>query len=186
MSERKLFRAEAVAFQQHNRQWGQVSVLQPVPTGLTTWFIVAAIGLITAFLYFGSYARKETVTGYLRPAAGTAKIFAAQRGTIREIHVKVGQLVEQGQPLLTVQTNQVADDDKDVNATMLAALRAQKTSLARQVDAETQRGEWPPNVNACRQAANISGGRSRSCRSRSNCKAGGSSCRTISSKRLTP
>src|SRR4051794_38652516 len=141
MSERRLFRAEAVAFQQHNRQWGQVSVLQPVPTELTTWFIIAAVGLIAAFLYIGSYARKETVTGYLRPAAGTAKIFAAQRGTIREIHVKVDQLVEQGQPLLTIQTNQVADDHKDVNATMLVALRAQKASLSRQVEAETQRAE---------------------------------------------
>jgi len=141
MSERKLFRPEAVAFQQHNRQWGQVSVLQPVPTGLTTWFMMVAVGLIAACLYFGSYARKETVTGYLRPAAGTAKIFAAQRGTIQAIHVKVDQLVEQEQPLLTIQTNQVADDDKDVNATMLVALRAQKASLSRQVDAEAQRAE---------------------------------------------
>ena len=141
MSRRQLFRSEAVAFQQHNRQWGQVSVLQPVPTGVTTGFVMAVVGLIAAFLYFGSYARKETVTGYLRPAAGTAKIFAAQRGTIQAIHVKVDQLVEQGQPLLTIQTNQVADDDKDVNATMLVALRAQKASLSRQVDAEAQRAE---------------------------------------------
>src|SRR4051812_8170533 len=108
MSQRALFRREAVAFQQQHRQWGQVSILQPVPTGLTTWFLTIAVGLVAALLYFGSYARKETVAGYLRPQSGTAKIFAGPRGTIREIHVQDGQQVEQGQPLLTIQTDQVA------------------------------------------------------------------------------
>jgi membrane fusion protein len=139
MSERALFRREAVAFQRQHRQWGQVSVLQPVPTGLTTWFLTAAVVLIVCFLYCQGYARKETVTGYLKPASGTAKIFASQRGTIREIHVKDGQQVEQGQPLLTVQTNQVAADDRDVNATMLDTLRSQQASLSRQIDAEARR-----------------------------------------------
>jgi membrane fusion protein len=139
MSERALFRREAVAFQRQHRQWGQVSVLQPVPTGLTTWFLTAAVALIICFLYCQGYARKETVTGYLKPASGTAKIFASQRGTIREIHVKDGQQVEQGQPLLTVQTNQVAADDRDVNATMLDTLRSQQASLSRQIDAEARR-----------------------------------------------
>jgi membrane fusion protein len=139
MSERALFRREAVAFQQQHRQWGQVSVLQPVPTGLTTCFLAIAVGLIAALLYFGSYARKETVAGYLRPESGTAKIFAGQRGTIREIHVTDGQRVEQGQPLLTIQTSQVAADDKDVNATVLDTLRSQQASLSGQIDAEARR-----------------------------------------------
>ena len=141
MSERKLFRSEAIAFQQHHRHWGQVSVLQPVPTGLTTSLLLAAVLLIAVLLFYGTYARKETVAGYLRPASGTAKIFAGQRGTIQEIHVKDGELVERGEPLLTIQTNQVAADDKDVNATVLATLQSQKTSLTRQIDAETKRAE---------------------------------------------
>ena len=114
---------------------------QPVPTAVTTWFMMAAVGLIVAFLYFGSYARKETVAGYLRPMSGTAKIFATERGTIQAIHVKVDQLVEQGQPLLTIQTNQVAADDKDVNATVLETLRSQQASLSRQIDAEAGRAK---------------------------------------------
>ena len=126
-------------FRSQHRQWGQVSVLQPVPTGLTTCFLAVAVGLIAALLYFGSYARKETVAGYLRPESGTAKIFAGQRGTIREIHVRDGQRVEQGQPLLTIQTSQVADDDKDVNATVLGTLRSQRASLSGQIDAEARR-----------------------------------------------
>src|SRR5881394_3976896 len=130
MSERALFRREAVAFQGQHRQWGQVSVLQPVPTGLITWFLIATVGIIVALLCFGSYARKETVAGYLKPEYGTAKIFAAQRGAVQEVHVKNGQQVEQGQPLLTIQTNQVAAGDKDVNATMLETLRAQQASLS--------------------------------------------------------
>lgn len=141
MGERALFRAEAVAFQRDNRQWGQVTILQPVPTAITTFFILAAVALVAAFLYFGSFARKETVEGYLRPASGTAKIFATRTGTIEAIHVKLDQIVKQGQPLLTIQTNQVAGDDKDVNATMLATLRSQQAALSRQVEAEQQRTE---------------------------------------------
>jgi membrane fusion protein len=93
-SQPSLFRQEVIDFQQHNRQWGQVALLQPLSTKIITWFIAAVFLLFVAFLFLGQYARKETVTGYLTPAAGTAKIFAPRQGTIKEIYVKEGQQVE--------------------------------------------------------------------------------------------
>jgi membrane fusion protein len=134
-----LFRQEAIEFQQHSRQLGRVSALQPLSTKLLTWFIAAAVGLIVAFLFVAEYARKETVAGYLTPTSGTAKIFASQPGTIKEIHVREGEQVEDGQPLLTIETNQISADGYDVNTTILSTLRSQSDLLKGQIAAEEQR-----------------------------------------------
>ena len=134
-----LFRQEAIDFQQHNRQWGQVALLQPVSTKIIAWFIVAAVATIVIFLLFAQYSRKETVIGYLMPTAGTAKIFASQQGTIREIFVKEGQEVEEGQPLLAIETSQIAANGQDVNVSILSTLEAHRNRLTPQIAAEQER-----------------------------------------------
>jgi membrane fusion protein len=134
-----LFRQEAVDFQRHNREWGQVALLQPLSIKITTWFITGVIALIISFLFLGQYSRKETVVGYLTPTSGTSKVFAPQLGTIREIHVNEGQQVHEGQTLLTVVTDQIAANGLDVNATMVDTLRSQKDLLTGQITAEEQR-----------------------------------------------
>jgi membrane fusion protein len=90
-------------------------------------------------LFLGTYARKETVAGYLSPASGTAKVFAPQLGTIKEIYVAEGDHVDQGQPLLIVETSQIAGDDVDINGEMLGILVAQEERLNKQIAAEKQR-----------------------------------------------
>jgi membrane fusion protein len=139
MTGRPLFRPEAIAFQQHHRQWGQASIPQPLPTAVVTWFLVAAILVVLVFLALGHYARKETVAGYLTPQSGTARIPAPQPGTIKEVHVRDGEEVEAGQPLLTIATSQIAADGTDVNAAVLDTLGAQRASLTAQIAAQTQR-----------------------------------------------
>jgi len=138
-SQHLLFRQEAVDFQQRNRQWGQVALLQPLSTKITTWLIAASVALVVVFLVLAQYARKETVLGYLTPTAGTAKIFALQQGTIKAIYVKEGQGVEKEQPLLAVETSQIAVNDQDVNTSMLATLGAQRNLLMNQIAAEEER-----------------------------------------------
>jgi membrane fusion protein len=134
-----LFRQEAIDFEQHRRQGGQVALLQPLSTKIVTWFVAASIALIVIFLFLGQYARKETVTGYLAPNAGIAKIFAPKPGTIKDIYVKEGQEVKKGQPLLAVETSQIAANGQDVNAGMLAPLESEQTSLQSQIAAEQER-----------------------------------------------
>src|SRR5436190_12194917 len=134
-----LFRQEAIKFQQHNRQWGQVVLLQPPSTKIITWGIVSAVVIVITFLSSEQYARKETVIGYLTPTAGTAKIFAPQQGAIREVYVKEGQQVEKGQPLLAVETGQITVNDQDVNTTILSTLELQREQLKHQVTAEQER-----------------------------------------------
>ena len=134
-----LFRPEALQFQQQNRQWGQVAPLQPLSTKVLSWFIAAAVVLVLLFLFVGQYARKETVTGYLTPISGTAKIFAAQQGTIKEIYVKEWQKVEKDQPLLAINTSQIATSGEDIHASMLATLGSQRDLLEHQIAAEQDR-----------------------------------------------
>ena len=136
----RLFRQEAIDFQHSARQWGQLSLVQPMSGKILTSVVVVSVICLIGFLFVAEYARKETVLGYLVPTAGTAKIFATQQGSIRTVHVTEGQEVDQGQPLLTVETSQLAGDGADVNATLLATLRPQKELITQQIAAEEQRG----------------------------------------------
>src|SRR5215204_3235803 len=139
MSNRELFRPEAIDFQQNRRQWGDVASLQPVSTKVLAWFLTAAVALIIIFLFVAQYSRKETALGYLTPTKGTAKIFAPQRGAIKEVHVEEGAAVQEGQPLLTVETNQIDASGTDVNASMVETLIAQRELLAKNIASEEER-----------------------------------------------
>jgi membrane fusion protein len=139
LSSQVLFRQEAIDFQQHQRQWGNVASIQPLSTKLVAWFLTASVAILAILLFVAQYSRKETAVGYLTPSTGTAKIFAAHRGTIKEVHVEEGDMVREGQPLLTIETNQIAADGVDVNASMMETLVAQKELLAKNIIAEEQR-----------------------------------------------
>ena len=139
--QRSLFRQEAVEFQQHHRQWGEVALLQPLSTKVMTWFFTTAVALVFVFLFLGQYARKETVVGYLTPVSGTSKVFIPQQGTIKEIYVKEGQGVQTGQPLFAVETSQIAANGQDVNTTMLDTLESQRNLLTNQIAAEQERAK---------------------------------------------
>src|SRR4051794_24738430 len=138
-SQRLLFRQEAIDFQQHHRQWGDVAALQPLSTKIVAWFLAVSATVILLFLFIAQYSRKETAVGYLTPTTGTAKIFVPQRGTIKAVHVEQGNVVREGQPLLTIETDQIAADGIDVNASMLNTLRSQKALIAENIKGEEQR-----------------------------------------------
>ena len=90
-------------------------------------------------MFIAQYARKEIAVGYLTPTTGTAKIFAPQRGTIKAVHVEQGSTVREGQPLLTIETDQITADGLDVNASMLNTLRSQMALIAENIKGEEQR-----------------------------------------------
>jgi membrane fusion protein len=140
VSQRSLFRPEAIDFQNQHRNWGQVVLLQPVSSKVLTWFLAALVAVIVGFVSIAQYARKETVIGYLTPSSGTAKIFVAQQGFVKELHVREGQEVAEGDPLLTIATAQVAANGEDVNATVLEILALQRDVINRQIAGEERRG----------------------------------------------
>jgi len=138
-SQRLLFRQEAIDFQQHHRQWGNVACLQPLSTKIVAWFLAVSVAMITLFLSDAQYSRKETAVGYLTPTTGTAKIFVPQRGTVKAVHIEQGSIVREGQPLLTIETDQIAANGIDVNASMLNTLQSQKALIAENIKGEEQR-----------------------------------------------
>jgi membrane fusion protein len=134
-----LFRQEAIDFVQQRQSWGAVVSLQPLSSTILSWTLSGIVVLILCFLSIAQYARKETVTGYLTPTFGTAKIFVPQQGFIKELHVKEGQEIAEGHPVLTVVTSQISADGDDVNATVLASLARQREVVERQIAAEERR-----------------------------------------------
>jgi membrane fusion protein len=116
LRDQALFRQEALEFQRHRQQWGDVASLQPFSSKIATWFLALVTAGLIGFLFIAQYARKETAVGFLTPTRGTAKVFVPRRGAIREVHVDEGDTVVEGQPLLTIETDQIASDGSDVNA----------------------------------------------------------------------
>lgn len=116
-----------------------MAALQPLSLKVTVWFLAGLLVVVIGFLFSADYARKETAVGYLTPTRGTAKIFVPRRGTIKEVHVSEGDNVREGQQILTIETDQIAADGVDVNATQLETLGLQKNLLAANVTAEEQR-----------------------------------------------
>src|SRR3954451_13804161 len=131
-----LFRREAIDFQRGQRDFGEIALLQPVSTKLLAWVLTAVVAAAIVFLCFAQFSRKQTVAGFLIPAAGTMKVFPTREGVVSELHVKECQRVKAGDPLFTVVTSEVAADGEDVNAAKLASMRHQKEMLEGQIAAE--------------------------------------------------
>src|SRR5580704_8417069 len=134
-----LFRQEAIDFLRQRHSRGEVVSLQPLSSTILSWALVGVVVLVFCFVSIAQYARKETVIGYLTPTSGTAKIFVPQQGFIKEIKVKEGQEVAEGEPLLTVVTAQITANGEDVNSTVLAVLAQQRDVVERQIAAEERR-----------------------------------------------
>jgi membrane fusion protein len=135
MAELRLFRPEAVAFQRDSLRSAAALPMAP-PTGLLTALLAAMLCAAVAFLVSGGYARKETVSGFLVPTVGVAKIFAQRTGLITAVDVKEGQLVDKGALLLTVQVGQTDGRGSDVDTAVLWALARQRTALVEQITLE--------------------------------------------------
>jgi membrane fusion protein len=133
-----LFRSEAVAFQRRG-QLGEIVLLQPIPAKLLFWGLASAFALVVTYLVFAQYARKETVSGYLAPTAGVAKIFVPRAGIVTAVHVSEGQMVDEDQPLLTVKVDQTTADGQNVDAMELETLARQKKDLADQIAMQEER-----------------------------------------------
>ncbi|QBL10375.1 HlyD family efflux transporter periplasmic adaptor subunit [Rheinheimera sp. D18] len=101
MKDKGLFRANAVK-QQSARLDGDVIIAQPVSSSLLTGILLCVIVAIVVFLGATSFNRKETVSGYLKPDIGLAKVASSRTGVIQQIYVDDGQQVQAGDRLALV------------------------------------------------------------------------------------
>jgi membrane fusion protein len=73
--QRSLFRHEAIEFQQHHRQWGEVALLQPLSTKILTWCITTVVAVVLAFLFLGHYARTRFASATLAKRGAALPLF---------------------------------------------------------------------------------------------------------------
>lgn len=125
----RLFRREVIEHQQSS-VWGDVLLVQPISHSLLTLFGVGSVIIICAFLYFGEYARRVTINGYLSPDKGVIKIYAPRVGVIEKLSVRPGEVVKKDQALMTLSSRQDLESGGDVDALALEDIEAQIAAIA--------------------------------------------------------
>lgn len=96
-----LFRTEAIEHQR-NRLWGEVILIQPVSYLLMIIVIAVALSFILVFLASNNYARKESISGYLKAENAVVQVYSDQSGVLEKILVEAGQVVRKGEPIAKV------------------------------------------------------------------------------------
>lgn len=127
-----LFRQEAIE-QQTDRLHGDVLLLPRVShslliTLLFVWILAVAIWLVTC-----TYARKETVAGWLEPPTGITRIYAEDTGIIKQILIAEGESVMANQPLMIVNGDRMLADGDNLENRLLNEYERQRQLLDEQL-----------------------------------------------------
>ena len=123
-----LFRNEVIEASR-NRLTGTVVAAVPPSSRLYTRLAAGAALLLLAFLLFGSYTMTADVRGIVAYDEGIARVYPRSAAEVSAIHVRSGQHVEAGQPLVTLA---IAQGPGGV-APQLAEIGSQDQELDRQV-----------------------------------------------------
>ncbi|RXF73735.1 HlyD family secretion protein [Hansschlegelia zhihuaiae] len=96
-----LFRHEVMEEQQ--TQWlGTVLVAPNLSATLFALFAAAAVASVLALLVLGQFTQKARISGWLVPELGAMRIFAPQPGRVAKLHVREGDRVAKGAPLVRI------------------------------------------------------------------------------------
>ena len=98
-----LFRQEVIENKNHRLE-GKISLVQPPIFKSLTLLLLIIVVISLVFLSYGSYSRKERVSGVLQPDLGLVKLMAPQSGVLVQLFVSEGQSVKPGQSILRIKT----------------------------------------------------------------------------------
>jgi len=127
-----LFRKQAVDKQQ-DRLLGDVLVIPPLSYSLITLLILIFVTAAAVLLVQGSYARKETVQGFLVPDQGVIKVYASTTGIVRQLFVQDRSLVVEGQPLFMINGDRILASGEHLEAVLLEEYQSQQQILESQL-----------------------------------------------------
>lgn len=96
--EENLFREEAIKSLSYRRNGQAVSYYIPAWRRIGL-ILLAFVAVGCTFIYFGTYARKESVPGVLRNSVGEVRVLAFRPGTVDKLLVAEGDRVAKGQVL---------------------------------------------------------------------------------------
>lgn len=89
----------------------EVTEEPPSPVGrLVLWTIVAILVVGTIWLFVGEVDEVAVAPGKVLPVGNVKMIQSPNKGTIKEIYVKDGDIVKEGQPLLELDTTKTQAD----------------------------------------------------------------------------
>lgn len=110
-------------------EWlGSIVVATPLSRWVWTALVASLATTLLAFLAFGHYTRRESVSGQLVPSAGLINLAAINRGSVTRVWVRDGQSVRKGDPLIEISS--------DLDS---AALGDTHALVGRQLDLQQQR-----------------------------------------------
>ena len=109
-----LFRQQSIDHQKA-KLYGDVILRQPPSVFIILIVIVVIISSLAMLLIKGSYARRESVVGYIIPDKGLVKVYAPLGGILSISHIREGQKVVKGELLFSVSTikSNVKGSDRD-------------------------------------------------------------------------
>lgn len=127
-SSQPLFRQEAL---EHAtvRQYGTVILTRSVSHVLLTYLFFFLASLLIAFFTFFETIRKAPIQGMLIPTAGVIRIFPNQAGVVREIYIREGQFVREGEILFVVSSERSTSDQRSAEALISELLVQRRDSF---------------------------------------------------------
>ena len=128
-----LFRKE-VFEAKRRRLRGEVVLSQPLSYSLLTLLLSALVIGVAIALVFGTYARTEAARGYLRPTEGLAAVHAQRVGTVEAVFVREGAIVEAGDALLRVRSEQIDAAGVGVEARQISLLRERLAVMDQRIE----------------------------------------------------
>ena len=96
-----LFRSESVAYATR-RLDGNIVLAQPLSTRLLSLFAISVLAAALVFVSTATFARKETVAGWLTPERGVVRVVATYDGVIERFMVEESELVPAGAMIANV------------------------------------------------------------------------------------
>lgn len=145
-----LFRPEAVE-RSKSKPLSGILLIQPVAVNVLT-VLSLLIGLaLLAFLIFGTYTKKERVTGVLLPNLGLVRVATPQMGTVIKREVTEGQAVKRGDVLYRISS------DRAVGSEVEGQLASNQSELKRQsLEEQLNRQNSMNEISSLQSAQKIS------------------------------
>jgi membrane fusion protein len=126
--DKQLFRLDALQGQQ--AKWlGEVILVRPISFTLLTWFSMALASIVIAFLVWGTYTKRSTVSGLILPETGLVKVYVPQPGIVLEKHVVEGQLLKQGDVLYVLSSDRQSSTQGNTQAIISSQVKVRQQSL---------------------------------------------------------
>jgi membrane fusion protein len=135
-----LFRQE-VFLARERSQLGAVLLAPSVTHRFFAIFAALTASAVLAFLVLGEYTRRERVSGWLVPEGGMARVVPPRTGVITGVHVKDGDLVDQGARLVTLSAEVHSEAIGSTQMEIVSRLEARRASLVSEHSLQTRLSE---------------------------------------------